>query len=161
MIVLHSAIVVVRAYRRSVFRMKAVLGSLTYGERLVVGPRARIARGLRIAIGSRVNIASDVTIQTNLSIGDDVLVSSKVSFIGNDHDFSDPDLTVQEQSLLPRSQVVLGGDNLIGFGTTILGGVVVGSGVIVGAGSLVTKDLPPNTVCVGRPAAPIRARRRG
>lgn len=105
------------------------------------------------------NIAADVTIQTNLVVGDDVMISSGVAFVGNDHDFSDPAKNIQQQGPLPKSSVVLEGDNLIGFGTLVVGNVTIGRGSIVGAGSLVTRDLPPDTVSVGRPAKPIRMRR--
>ncbi|TFV96956.1 acyltransferase [Leifsonia flava] len=148
----------VRTSRRWVLWGKSH-GHIEWGEKFVVGPRARVARGVDIAVGDRVNIGADVVVQTHLEIGDDVMVSSSVAFIGNDHDFSDPALSIQQQPLLERSRILLGGDNLIGFGTTILGNVTIGRGVIVGAGSLVTSDLPADTVCVGRPAKPVRARR--
>jgi acetyltransferase-like isoleucine patch superfamily enzyme len=110
-------------------------------------------------VGERVNIGSDFVTHDDLLIGDDVMISAHVAFIGNDHAFNDPEKTIQEQELLPRSRVVLEGDNLIGYGSIVLGNVTIGRGVIVGAGSLVTSDLPPNTVCVGRPAKPTRSRR--
>lgn len=40
----------------------------------------------------------------------------------------------------------------IGASTTILGGVTIGAGTIVAAGSVVTGDLPPNTLAAGVPA---------
>ena len=44
-------------------------------------------------------------------------------------------------------------DNVfIGCNTTILGNVRIGSNVIIGAGSVVTKDIPSNSVVVGNPA---------
>lgn len=44
-------------------------------------------------------------------------------------------------------------DNVfIGCNTTILGGVRIGPNAVVGAGSVVTKDVPENSVVVGNPA---------
>jgi acetyltransferase-like isoleucine patch superfamily enzyme len=40
----------------------------------------------------------------------------------------------------------------IGSGATLLCGVIIGENAIVGAGSVVTKDVPANTVVVGNPA---------
>jgi len=148
----------VRTWRRLVLRIKAG-GRLRYGRDFVVGPRASVARGAVLVVGERVNIGSDFVTHDDLLIGDDVMISAHVAFIGNDHAFNDPEKTIQEQELLPRSRVVLEGDNLIGYGSIVLGNVTIGRGVIVGAGSLVTSDLPPNTVCVGRPAKPTRSRR--
>ena len=44
----------------------------------------------------------------------------------------------------------------VGAGTIILPGVTIGEGCSVGAGSLVTKDLPEWTICVGSPCKPIK-----
>jgi acetyltransferase-like isoleucine patch superfamily enzyme len=40
----------------------------------------------------------------------------------------------------------------IGSGTTLLGGITIGESAIVGAGSVVTKDVPANTIVAGNPA---------
>ena len=44
----------------------------------------------------------------------------------------------------------------IGSGATLLGGITVGENAIVGAGSVVTKDVPPNTIVAGNPARILR-----
>ena len=44
----------------------------------------------------------------------------------------------------------------IGSNATLLCGIVVGLGAIVGAGSVVTRDVPDNTIVVGNPARVIR-----
>ncbi len=44
----------------------------------------------------------------------------------------------------------------IGTNTTILCGVTVGEKAVVGAGSVVTKDVPPNTIVAGVPARVLR-----
>ena len=52
--------------------------------------------------------------------------------------------------------VVVESDVWIGRNVTILAGVTIGRGCTIGAGSVVTKSLPPYTVCVGVPAKPIK-----
>lgn len=155
----RSAVSFVRVYRRWAFQIRSVGASTVAGEQFVVGPRVRVARGFSVHIGDHVSISSDVTVQANLSVGDDVMISSNVAFIGKDHDFSESDFGLHQQAILPPARIVLEGDNLIGYGTIILGDVTVGRGAIIGAGSLVTRDIPGDTVCFGRPAKPIRARR--
>lgn len=55
------------------------------------------------------------------------------------------------------SEVPIIGDNVyIGAGAKIIGKVVVGSNVIIGANSVVTKDIPNNTVVAGVPAKAIK-----
>ncbi|MFQ5631087.1 MAG: acyltransferase, partial [bacterium] len=44
----------------------------------------------------------------------------------------------------------------IGSSATLLCGIVVGENAIVGAGSVVTKDVPANTIVAGNPARVIR-----
>jgi len=45
------------------------------------------------------------------------------------------------------------GNNVdIGANVCIIGGITIGDNVIIGAGSVVTKDIPANSVAVGNPA---------
>lgn len=155
---LSCLVLAVRAVRRVVFVSKA-MGRVAAAGPFIVGPRARLARGISIDLGHRVSIGADLVCQVDLSVGDDVMISSGVAFIGDDHEFGNPQLSIRDQPDKPRSRVRVEGDNLIGYGTIVLGNVTVGHGTIVGAGSLVTRDLPPNMVCVGRPARPVRPRR--
>lgn len=52
--------------------------------------------------------------------------------------------------------VIIKDDVFIGRGATILPGVTIGPRAIVGAGSVVSKDVPPNSVVAGNPARFIR-----
>ncbi|PSW22068.1 sugar O-acetyltransferase [Photobacterium sanctipauli] len=52
--------------------------------------------------------------------------------------------------------ITIGNDVWLGANVTVCPGVTIGDNVVIGAGSVVTKDLPANTVCVGSPAKPIR-----
>jgi acetyltransferase-like isoleucine patch superfamily enzyme len=45
----------------------------------------------------------------------------------------------------------------IGSGSTILSKVIIGENAIVGAGSVVTRDVPANTVVAGTPARILRS----
>lgn len=153
------AVELVRRMRRFRFKVGAFGSSVSFKDSFVIGPGGRVERGCEVTFGERVNVGADVTIQTDLTVGDDVMISSRVAFIGNDHDFSNPRLTIQQQPRLPRARIVVEGDNLLGFDVTILGNVTIGAGAIVGAGSLVTRDVPRNSICVGRPARTIGVRR--
>jgi len=44
----------------------------------------------------------------------------------------------------------------IGSSSTILCGVTIGENAIVGAGSVVTKNVPPNSIVAGVPAKPLK-----
>lgn len=153
----RTLIKAVRANRR----MRAFLrapGRIHAGANLVVGPSFRLARGRTLTVGDRVSIGPRFDCMADTIIGDDVMISGSVAFIGNDHAYDDPDKTIQSQGPLPHTTVRLQGDNLIGYGSIILGNVTIGRGAIVGAGSLVISDLPAGMVCVGRPAKPLKSR---
>lgn len=52
--------------------------------------------------------------------------------------------------------VIVESDVWIGRNVTLLSGVHIGRGCTIGACSVVTKDMPPYTVCVGNPCKPIK-----
>lgn len=149
--------ILVRHYR-------AVYIKLRYPSKVSLGKNVNFGRYTEIrspnfaCFDDNINIGPWFLTESNLKIGSDVLISSKVSFVGNDHAFDDDSKTVYFQGRKPPSTAILEGDNLIGFGSIIVGNVTVGKGCIVGAGSVVTKSLPPYTVCAGVPAKVIRSR---
>lgn len=52
----------------------------------------------------------------------------------------------------------IGNDVWLGAGVVVLRGVTIGDGCIVAANAVVTRDLPPYTICGGLPARVIRSR---
>ena len=153
----HLARRSIRSVRQTRLRLES-LGRVTFGEDFATGRRAAILSPQYFQAGDRVHIGQDFLCEVNAEIGDDVLISSFVRMIGDDHCFDVENTSVFASGRLPAQRQVLEGDNLIGNGVIILGNVTVGRGAIVGAGSLVTRDLPRNWVCVGRPAKPLRPR---
>lgn len=141
------------------YKLRLTTGAeLTLGRNVVFGSGCRLLAPNFVRFGDNVSIGREFHVEQNLIVGNDVLISSNVSIVGNDHPFDDPTTTVFFASRAPAATVVMEGDNLIGFGTTIVGSVTLGRGCIVGARSLVTRSLPPNTVCVGSPAKVVRHR---
>jgi acetyltransferase-like isoleucine patch superfamily enzyme len=45
----------------------------------------------------------------------------------------------------------------IGSGTTLLCGITIGGNAMIGAGSVVTRDVPPDTVVAGNPARVVKS----
>ena len=131
---------------------------LRIGEDFAVGAGAFVGSPNRFDVGDRVRIGRNFHCETDAIVGDDVLISSNVAFVGRDHKTSDPTQTVFTQGREAAQTVIIEGDTLIGFGTIVLGDVTIGRGAIVGAGSLVTRDIPRGMIAMGRPARPTRPR---
>jgi acetyltransferase-like isoleucine patch superfamily enzyme len=54
-------------------------------------------------------------------------------------------------------EIRLGDDVWVGAGCTVLKGVTIGNRAIVGAGSVVTRDVPADTIVAGNPARVLRS----
>jgi acetyltransferase-like isoleucine patch superfamily enzyme len=57
-----------------------------------------------------------------------------------------------------NSKVIINDDCWVGNNVVVLSGVEIGKGCVIGAGSIVTKSLPPYSICVGNPAKVINFR---
>ncbi|MGD0035722.1 MAG: acyltransferase [Bacteroidota bacterium] len=120
-----------------------------------VGAFVEIQKNARI--GKNVKISSHTLICEGVTIEDEVFIGHNVSFINDKY----PRSTNQDGSLQTEADwkvvptLVKKGAS-IGTSSTILCGVTIGENAIVGAGSVVTKDVPPNTIAVGVPAKPKR-----
>ena len=62
------------------------------------------------------------------------------------------------KNLWITAPVVIGNNVWIGDRVIILPGVHIGNGTIIGAGSVVTRDIPPNSVAAGNPAKVLKNR---
>lgn len=51
-----------------------------------------------------------------------------------------------------EADIIIGRDCWVGAGTIIVAGVTIGDGTVVAAGSVVTRDIPPNSIAAGVPA---------
>jgi len=66
------------------------------------------------------------------------------------------DADVRRTCLENTRPVSIGGDCWFGGSVVICPGVTIGDRCVIGAGSVVTKDVPDDTVVAGNPARPIR-----
>lgn len=111
--------------------------------------------GADISVGRNVFINQNCTFYDlgGLDIGDDVMIGPNVSIITSGHPI-EPSL--RRASVIAKP-VVIERNVWIAAGATIIGGVTVGENSAVAAGSVVTKDVPRNTLVGGNPARVIRS----
>ena len=108
-------------------------------------------------IGKNCKISSHTFICEGVQIKDNVFIGHNVSFINDKYPrAANEDGSMQTEAdwkVVPT--VVMDGAS-IGTGSTILCGVTIGKNAIVGAGSVVTRDVPGNTIAAGNPARVLR-----
>lgn len=118
-------------------------------------------------IGDNCNICAHVLIENDVIIGNNVTVKSGVQLWDGvqveDDVFIGPNVTFTND-LIPRSKVypevflktILRKGCSIGANSTIVAGCEIGEYSLVGAGSVVTKNVPANTVWYGNPARMVK-----
>ncbi|PWR07669.1 capsule biosynthesis protein CapG [Micromonospora acroterricola] len=90
-----------------------------------------------------------------ITLGDNVYVTAGVQFVT--HDGGTLILRRDHPDLEWTAPISIGDDVYIGVRTIILPGVRIGDRCIVGAGSVVTRDIPDNSVAAGVPARVLKS----
>ena len=128
--------------------------TLTAWDEAGIIPEIRI--GNFVAIGDDVHITS----VNKISIGDNVLIGKKVTITDNSHGCNNSVADLQippiSRPLYSKGCVKICNNVWLGDKVTVCSGVTIGEGAIVGANSVVTRDVPANTIVAGAPAKIIR-----
>ena len=124
-------------------------------ESFLLIPPFYTAGGDEIRIGRHVFVNQNCTFYDlgGLEIADDVMIGPNVSLITSGH----PLEPSQRRAATIGKPIVVEKGVWIAAGAIIIGGVTVGAHSVVAAGSVVTKDVPANTMVGGNPARVIRS----
>lgn len=90
--------------------------------------------------------------QGGVVIGDDCLIGHNTVLTTLNHDL-DP----TRRADMHPAPIVIGANVWIGSNAAVLPGVTIGDNAVVAAASVVTKDVPTDTVVVGSPARVVRS----
>lgn len=135
---------------------------VTIGKHAIIRPTniygSAIGEGLKIGNNSSIGPYSYIGCSGYIEIGDNVMMSPRVSIYAENHLFDRADQTIKEQGV-KREFVKIEDDCWIAANTVILAGVTIGRGSVIAAGSVVTKDIPPYSVVGGVPAKVIKSRK--
>lgn len=125
------------------------------GDNTKIGAFVEIQKGARI--GRNCKISTHTFICEGVTIEDEVFVGHNVTFINDAYPraaTSGGHLQTEKDWVCIPTLVKRGAS--IGSSTTLLCGITIGENAMVGAGSVVTKDVPANTIVAGNPARILR-----
>ncbi|HEY1500116.1 MAG TPA: acyltransferase [Acidobacteriaceae bacterium] len=126
------------------------------GDETKIGAFVEIQKNA--AVGKHCKISSHTFVCEGVVIEDNVFIGHGVTFINDSY----PRATaagggLQTEADWKVERTVIRRGASIGSGVTVLSNITVGENAIVGAGSVVTKDVPPNTIVAGNPARILRS----
>lgn len=125
------------------------------GDETKIGTFVEIQKNA--VVGKRCKISSHSFICEGVVIEDNVFIGHGVMFINDRYPratTSDGKLQTEADWKVERTVIKRGAS--IGSGVTILANTCVGENAIVGAGSVVTRDVPANSIVAGNPAKVLR-----
>ena len=121
------------------------------GAETKIGAFVEIQKNARV--GRRCKISSHTFICEGVEIEDHVFIGHSVTFINDSYPRATAaDGALQTEADWKVEKTVIKQGASIGSGSTILSNVTIGENAIVGAGSVVTKDVPANSIVAGNPA---------
>lgn len=125
---------------RQVFLESGMGGNLFIDEKASIHPRCQIN-----------------AYHASIHIGKNVMLAPFCALYSYNHGLK-PDIPIIEQPVESRGPIIIGDGAWLGVGVVVTSGVTIGAGAAIGAGSIVTRDVPPNTIAAGNPARVVRER---
>jgi len=108
-------------------------------------------------VGRNCKISSHTFICEGVIIEDDVFIGHNVTFINDMYPrATTPEGSLQTEADWTVAPTLVKKGASIGSSCTILANITIGENAILGAGSVITKDVPPNTIAAGNPAKILR-----
>lgn len=102
---------------------------------------------------SYINSDARIICGKRISIGDNVSISWDVTLLDDDRH----DITIQDSTSRRQAAIEIGDDVLIGHNSSIKKGVTINNGAVIASNSVVTSDVPRNSLVGGNPAQVIES----
>lgn len=102
-----------------------------------------------------VNSFSRVIAKNRIIIGENVIIARYVSILDHDHDIYA--IMKGDFNKYTTAPIEIGNNVWIGDKVTVTKGVNIGDNVIIGANSVVSRDIPKNSIAVGSPCRVIKS----
>ena len=125
------------------------------GDETKIGAFVEIQKNA--VVGKRCKVSSHTFVCEGVTIEDNVFIGHSVTFINDCYPrATTPDGGLQTEADWKVERTLVKKGASIGSGCTILSNISIGENAIVGAGSVVTKDVPANSIVAGNPARVLR-----
>ncbi len=138
---------------------QSIYGSIKIESKSTIGKGARITTGGNGKILIEENVLIDdysfVMAHEKIVIGKNTAIAGFCFITDFNHKYGKNDISVLYQGYETKP-VTIGKNVWIGTHSIILSGVSIGDGAVIGAGSIVTKDIPANSIAVGAPAKVVK-----
>ncbi len=124
------------------------------GENIAWKPSVKVTFPWKLSVGNNSWIGEEAWLLNldKIIIGDNVCISQRAFLCTGSHDWNTSSFDLVAKPIVIKDGAWICANVFIGPGVT------VGENSVVTAGSVVTKDLPPNMICSGNPAAPVKPR---
>ncbi|MDV7140117.1 acyltransferase [Maribacter sp. TH_r10] len=138
--------------KNKIFHLRKRLGTLGSRHYIQYLKDKGVSIGDNFIIKGDINsILIDVTRPSLVKIGDNVAVNHNFKLLT--HDFVSRIFIRKFNEFIPSSgQVVIGNNVSFGMDCTVLKNVTIGDNCFIGIGSIVSKDIPSNSIAAGSPA---------
>lgn len=132
-----------RIQSHSVLECWGRFGNQTFNPKIIIGDNCKIGE------------FSHITACNQIIIGNGLLTGRFVLITDNSHgslSIENHDIAPINRPLISKGKIIIGNNVWIGDKVTILAGVTIGDNVVIGANSVVTKDIPSDSLAAGIPA---------
>lgn len=124
------------------------------GDLVLLSPFAcDYGNNINFGKGCFVNINCYFMDGASISLGDHVFVGPSTGFYTANHPLTALERNAGLEQALP---ITVGNNVWFGANVNVMPGVTIGDGCVIAAGSVVTKDIPPNSLAAGIPAQVIK-----
>lgn len=133
--------------------LKFFLGEIGEGTRILAPFHCDRGSRIHIGKGSFVNYGATFLDMTDIYIGDDVRIAPNCAIYTVWHPL---EYRERQSGVCYTDEVYIGDHSWICGNVTILPGVRIGKRCVIGAGSVVTHDIPDDSLAFGNPCRVIR-----